>query len=85
MKISTNTIGNYSPTFIQKNNPAVAQSEALQTETPKTDKAILSSKEKQFFAKMYPDKTNEIMDYHFYQKSGKMSGVSLGTIIDRRG
>lgn len=85
MKISTNTIGNYSPTFVQKNNAALPQSEAVQPETAKTDKISLSSNEKQFFAKMYPDKTSEIMDYHFYQKSGKMSGVSLGTIIDRRG
>ncbi len=85
MKISTNPIGNYSPALVQKNNSAVPQSESLQAEPAKTDKLVLSSKEKQFFAKLYPEKTNEIMDYHFYQKSGKLSGVSLGTIIDRRG
>ena len=85
MKISTNPIGNYSPAYVQKNNPPVQQNESLQTDLAKSDKVVLSSKEKQFFAKMYPEKTNEIMDYHFYQKSGKLSGVSLGTIIDRRG
>jgi hypothetical protein len=85
MKISTNQIGNYSPALIQKNNPPVQKQESAQTEAPKQDSSVLSSKEKQFFAKMYPDKQNEIMDYHFYQRSGKMSGVSIGTIIDRRG
>lgn len=85
MKISTNTIGNYTPSLIQKNNPPAVKQESVQNETPKTETSALTSKEKQFFAKMYPDKQNEIMDYHFYQKTGKMSGVSLGTIIDRRG
>lgn len=85
MKISTNTIGNYTPALIQKNNQNAPKQETVQPEKAKTDSAALTSKEKQFFAKMYPDKQNEIMDYHFYQKSGKMSGVSLGTIIDRRG
>lgn len=85
MKISTNTMGNYSPAYIPKHNPAVPKQESQQAEASKNDQSVLTSKEKQFFAKMYPDKQNEIMDYHFYQKSGKMSGVSLGTIIDRRG
>jgi len=85
MKISTNQIGNYSPALIQKNNPPAQKQEPVQAEAPKQDSAVLSTKEKQFFAKMYPDKQNEIMDYHFYQRSGKMSGVSIGTIIDRRG
>lgn len=74
MKISTNTIGNYTPAYIQKNNPAASQNESVQPETAKTDKVVLSSKEKQFFAKMYPDKTNEIMDYHFTRRPAKCRG-----------
>lgn len=85
MKISTNTFGNYSPAVIQKNNPQPPKQENVPSEPVKTELPALTSKEKQFFAKMYPDKQSEIMDYHFYQKTGKMSGVSLGTIIDRRG
>jgi hypothetical protein len=85
MKIATNTIGNYTPSYVQKNNPAVPKQETAQTDSTKSSQSVLTSKEKQFFANMYPDKQSEIMDYHFYQKSGKMSGVSLGTIIDRRG
>ena len=85
MKITTNNIGNYSPALIQKNNHNTPNPEPAQANGTKGETAPLSSKEKQFFAKMYPDKQSEIMDYHFYQKTGKMSGVSLGTIIDRRG
>ncbi len=86
MRISTNSIGNYSPAAVQKNNASVQKQEMAKSgEAQNTEKSVLTSKEKQFFAKMYPDKQNEIMDYHFYQKTGKMSGVSLGTLIDRRG
>ncbi len=45
----------------------------------------LSKKEKRFFAGMYPENKSEIMEYHFYSKTGKMSGVHLGSKIDRRG
>ena len=45
----------------------------------------ITEEEKQFFSGIYPDKKEAIMDYHFYQKDGRMSGVSLGTLIDRRG
>jgi len=85
MKISTNTIGNYTPAYVQKNNSAAAKQETQQSGSSQQGQSVLSSNEKQFFAAMYPDKKSEIMDYHFYEKTGKMSGVSLGTIIDRRG
>lgn len=85
MKITTNNIGNYTPAIIQKNNQNLPNPEQTQANSAKQETAPLTSKEKQFFAKMYPEKQSEIMDYHFYQKTGKMSGVSLGTIIDRRG
>ena len=85
MKISTNPIGNYSTALIQKNTQGVSKSSSVQTEKLQAPQASLTSKEKQFFVNMYPNNSNEVMDYHFYEKSGKMSGVSLGTIIDRRG
>lgn len=45
----------------------------------------INSDEKEFFVNLYPQNQNEITDYHFYQKSGKMSGVSVGSLFDRRG
>lgn len=45
----------------------------------------ITEEEKNFFSGLYPDKKETIMDYHYYQKSGKMAGVSVGSIIDRRG
>jgi len=45
----------------------------------------LSKKEKRFFAGMYPENKNEIMEYHFYGKTGKITGVYLGSKIDKRG
>jgi hypothetical protein len=81
MKISTNNIGNYSINHIQR---AVQQKAASQknTEQIKTD---LSSDEKNFFIDRYPQKKDEIIDYHFYQKGGSMSGVKLGHLFDKKG
>jgi hypothetical protein len=45
----------------------------------------VSSDEKNFFEKLYPEKKSEIMDYHFYGREGKMSGVSVGSQFDKRG
>lgn len=45
----------------------------------------ISSEEKQFFVSRYPEQKETVMDYHFYHKSGKMSGVNVGTLLDRRG
>lgn len=42
-------------------------------------------KKKKFFAEMYPAKQNEIMEYYYYEKSGRMNGIAVGTNIDRRG
>ncbi|GBD88071.1 hypothetical protein BMS3Abin03_02005 [bacterium BMS3Abin03] len=77
MKISTNAINNYTlQTVSQVNKPADIKKQEL---------GSLSSDEKNFFVDVYPNYQNEIMDYHYYNKEGKMSGVSLGSNIDRRG
>lgn len=81
MKISTNSVGNYSP--IKFRETQVAKQVDKAPEQNKTQE--ISNKEKQFFASMYPEKKSEIMDYYFYQKSGKMSGVQLGSLVDKRG
>ncbi len=93
MKIATNTIGNYNPYVTNKmkvtnHQPKVEQTTKL---TPKNDvnnikgNEELSKEEKTFFAKLYPDQSEEVRNYQFYQRSGKMKSVSLGSLIDRRG
>jgi hypothetical protein len=79
MNITTNNIGNYGPSFVNK------------TQQIRTDSSIkkqsekVSVEEKKFFADMYPDKKSEIMDYQFYNSKGKIPGVQLGSLFDRRG
>jgi len=81
MKISTNNIGNYAPKHVpqiqSKTKPAMVQTEI------RSEK--ITADEKNFFIQMYPQNKTEIADYHFYEKSGKMSGVSLGSLFDKRG
>lgn len=81
MKISTNPVGNYHPVNFKK---------ALNVKKLKTDQVVktpaeVSKDEKSFFANLYPDQKEQIIDYHFYERSGKMSGVSIGSILDKRG
>ena len=76
MKINTNNIGNYSLQQIQRNADMKAQL---------AEGEELNENEKDFFIKRYPQKKDEIIDYHFYQKSGKMSGVKLGHLFDKKG
>ena len=81
MAVSMNSIGNYSAYGLNNaktnktnvNNNAAAKSESINPD------------EKKFFAEMYPAKQNEIMEYYYYERSGKMNGISVGTNIDRRG
>lgn len=80
MAVNLNPVGNYTPYGLNSNvnnktnvkNTAVSQNENI------------NSDEKKFFAGMYPAKKTEIMEY-YYEKSGRMNGISLGTNIDRRG
>jgi len=81
MKINTNMVGNYNPYSINKVKPANVANQVKNVEQVKN----ISSEEKDFFAKLYPDSKSEIVDYHFYKRNGGMDGVSVGTLFDRRG
>ena len=81
MKINTNSFGNYNP---------VAKSTSAKDHLNVQEKAsnetlFVSKEEKDFFVNKYPENKTEIMDYHFYQRSGRKSGVSLGSLFDKRG
>ena len=83
MKIETNNIGNYGPTV---NKSSVSKSLPRNSPSDKVNNdAKLSVDEKKFFAGMYPENVKEVMDYHFYEKNGKLSGVKLGSMFDKRG
>lgn len=81
MAVSMNSIGNYSAYGLNNakanktnvNNNAAAKGENINPD------------EKKFFAEMYPAKQNEIMEYYYYERSGRMNGISVGTNLDRRG
>lgn len=83
MKIENNVIGNY--------GPAIKKNQALLNKTPQeipekiSADAKLSNDEKKYFANLYPENAKEIMDYHFYERNGKMSGVKLGSNFDKKG
>ena len=79
MKINTNSIGNYGQDYM-KSSP-VNRSELLQ----KTSIENISSEEKIFFAKLYPAQKDEIMGYQFYNSKGKISGLHVGSLFDKRG
>ena len=83
MKINANAVGNYSPYNIKINNVKQPVNIAKSEELKKSD--TVTKEEKKFFAKMYPENKDEIIDYHFYKSSGKMSGVSVGSLFDKRG
>jgi len=83
MKIENNIVGNYGPA-INKNQALLNKPTGEITEKIKDD-TKLSQDEKKYFANLYPENVKEIMDYHFYERNGKMSGVKLGSMFDRRG
>jgi len=89
MGIGMNTIGNYSPHNISNTNRQPNVKQAAAKEVNKKDlvsyQEPILAEEKDFFTKLYPQNTTEITDYHFYQRNGKLSGVKLGSLIDRRG
>jgi hypothetical protein len=87
MKIDSNVIGNYTLTSLRNiNNPAkTAEVKKAAQANGITNKPEVSNDEKKFFAELYPEKKSEIMDYHFYQKSGKTSGVTKGSLFNKRG
>lgn len=77
MKISMNAVNNYT---LQSPNKTDNQNKVMNEAA-----GNLSKDEKKFFAEIYPKNRSEIIDYHFYSNTGKMSGVSIGSNIDRRG
>lgn len=77
MKITTNSIGNYGPAYVGNTASSTA---AKKASTPD-----VTLEEKKFFAEMYPAKQDEIMSYEFYNTKGRITGVTVGSIIDRRG
>jgi hypothetical protein len=89
MKISMNNIGNYTPSM--KTSTDISQkfnidtNNDLKTKSTETVNSTVTPEEKDYFMDLYPENKNEISDYHFYQRSGKMSGVKIGSLIDRRG
>lgn len=92
MKIVPNSIGNYSPNYLRevqakevkaKAEAREASAVALPGNKPASEK--ITGEELKFFTNLYPENKSEIIDYHFYQKSGRMSGVSVGSLFDKRG
>mgnify|MGYP005847002437 CR=1 FL=1 len=79
MRIGNNPVGNYSP--IRQNNSV----NAVKAKQTSSSSEIINSKEKEFFSKLYPTDKSKIMQHHFYMKNGNMSGVMVGSLIDRRG
>jgi hypothetical protein len=79
MKVSTNSIGNYHPTYM-KTAAANKTDAAL-----KINNEIISSEEKKYFAQLYPARQDEIMGYQLYNSKGKVSGVHVGSLFDKRG
>jgi hypothetical protein len=89
MEISMNNVGNYSPRM--RTNTDVSQkynvevNNDVKAKTAVQQENTVTAEEKNYFMQLYPENKKEIVDYHFYQKSGKMSGVKVGSLIDRRG
>ncbi|MBA4406886.1 hypothetical protein C0389_06390 [bacterium] len=79
MRVTTNTIGNYQPTYIKA--AAANRNEAAQI----VNKENISTAEKKFFSALYPGRQEEIMGYQLYDSKGKVSGVHVGSLFDRRG
>jgi len=79
MRVSTNSVGNYQPTYMKA--AAANRNDAAQ----KVNKENISTAEKKFFAELYPGRQEEIMGYQLYDSKGKVSGVHVGSLFDRRG
>jgi hypothetical protein len=83
MRITANTIGNYTPAYISNNKQlteSIDTSDQVNTQDTK-----INDEEKSFLINLYPENKNEIVDYYCYQRTGKMTGVSIGSLLDRRG
>lgn len=83
MGIGISSIGNYNPYLKSASGIYPKQAAGQILEKPSTAK--IADQETDFFAKLYPANLQEINNYHFYERSGKMTGVNLGQLFDRRG
>lgn len=79
MRVTTNSVGNYQPSYMK--TAAANKSEAAL----KAGKENISVAEKKFFAELYPGRKDEVMGYQSYNSKGKVSGVHVGSLFDRRG
>jgi hypothetical protein len=92
MTISINSIGNYNP-YTSRVGETTAARKTAQVKPVESEVKInkmakqnaISTREKEFFAQLYPENSAAIMDYHYYQRTGTMSGVAVGSLLDRRG
>ncbi len=82
MKISMNSIGNYNPYKINNSKNQINKTNNIKDVKNVTE---INQSEKIFFKSMYPQNEKEINNYHFYEPTGKLSGVSLGSLFDKRG
>jgi hypothetical protein len=80
MKITSNVVGNYGPSYL-KPAQAAARTEA----TPQITAGNISTEEKKFFASLYPAQKDEVLNYQFYNAKGKITGTQVGSLFDRRG
>jgi len=78
MKITANAIGNYSPEYFKTTN-------VNRTQNTPSSKETISAEEKKFFAGLYPAQKSEVMEYQLYNSKGKVSGIHVGSLFDRRG
>lgn len=78
MKVGMNNVGNYSPAYFKN---ASVKAETIRENKSET----VSNEEKKFFANMYPAQQEEILGYNFYNSKGKVAGMHVGSLFDRRG
>ncbi len=79
MKIESNFNSSYIHSV--KPNSRIQKAYDLKTNSPNE---IISKEEKQFFADMFPEKKSEVMSYDFYNRTGKVCGLQIGSLFDRR-
>lgn len=85
MKIGTNSIGNYGFKISKSSEEQIKLRPQTENNSQNQNENKISNEEKNFFKTLYPTSTEEIANYHFYESSGRMSGVKLGSLFDRRG
>lgn len=77
MKIETNSYLQYSNNIQDLKN--------IDKINSSVDTNKITDEEKKFFAEMYPEKKNEIINYQFYQRNGKVLSVAIGSTFDKKG